>query len=279
MSQITREELIKLNKRVRRYILESTTQSGTGHPSSSLSATDLITTLLFGGFFETDLDHPENKENDRLIFSKGHASPLLYSLYTLTGKVSEDELLTLRQFDSNLEGHPTMRFDYTEAATGSLGQGLGVGVGLALSSKMGAKQNLKEFKTWVLMGDSEMAEGSVWEAMQLASHYELNNLVGIIDVNRLGQRGETMYGHDIDNYGDKCSSFGWDTYIIDGHDLDQIVQTYQEILADSESKAPKMIVAKTLKGKGVSIMENQENWHGKALSKQDLSKALVEIGE
>ncbi len=279
MANISISELNGLTKRVRKYILESTTASGTGHPSSSLSATDLITTLLFGGYFETDLDEPSNPENDRIIFSKGHASPLLYALYTLTGAISEEELVTLRQFDSKLEGHPTMRFDYTEAATGSLGQGLGVGVGLALASKMGVKKDNREFKTWVLMGDSEMAEGSVWEAMQLAAHNQLNNLIGIIDVNRLGQRGETMYGHDIDNYANKCSSFGWDTYIIDGHDLEQITQTYQEIIDDKESTNPKMIVAQTLKGKGVSFIENQPNWHGKALSKEELSKALLEIGE
>jgi transketolase len=277
MSSISLSELNELTKRVRKYILESTTTSGSGHPSSSLSATDLITVLLFGGYFETDLDQPDSSQNDRIIFSKGHASPLLYALYTLAGKISPDQLLTLRQFDSVLEGHPTMRFDYTEAATGSLGQGLGVGVGLALASKMGVANGFREFKTWVLMGDSEMAEGSVWEAMQLASHYNLNNLIGLIDVNRLGQRGETMYGYDVDNYANKCASFGWDSYIIDGHSLEQITETYQEILQDKESQSPKMIIAQTVKGKGVSFIENKAGWHGKALSQEELSKAILEI--
>jgi transketolase len=153
--------------------------------------------LMFGGVLRFDLDNPDSPTNDRLIFSKGHASPLLYALYAAAGKISEKELLTLRQFGSRLEGHPMPVFPYTEAATGSLGQGLAIGAGMALSAKRFDKT---DSRTYVLLGDSEMAEGSVWEAIQWAGHEQLDNLVGIIDVNRLGQSGETMLGHDVAGY-------------------------------------------------------------------------------
>ena len=196
--------LSQITKRIRRDIIRSTTAAGSGHPSSSLSATDLMATLLFNGHFRADLSNPEYPNNDRLIFSKGHAAPLLYALYAAAGKVKDAELLTLRNIDSNLEGHPTRLFPYTEVPTGSLGQGLSVGAGMALYAK---SQKLSH-KTYVLLGDSEMAEGQVWEAMQLAAHYKLNNLVAILYVNRLGQRGETMYGHDVRSYQKKASAFG-----------------------------------------------------------------------
>lgn len=233
-------ELKAIALKTRQYILKSTTAAGTGHPSSSLSATDLMVGMMFGGFFEADLEDTKNPENDRLIFSKGHASPLFYSLYATAGKIQEGELMTLRKFGSRLEGHPTVEFPYTEVATGSLGQGLGVAVGYAIDAKMqsGNWQNqpklakkLREYKTFVLLGDSEMAEGSVWEAMQVASHYKLDNLVAILDVNRLGQRGQTMYGHDVSDYQLKAESFGWKTVVIDGHDMQEIVETYKKITA------------------------------------------------
>lgn len=191
------EKLERLAKLVRYFILASTTEAGSGHPTSSLSATDLMTALLFGRIFRFDAGHKEHPNNDRLIFSKGHASPLLYALWAAAGKVSEEELLTLRKFGSPLEGHPTVVFPYAEAATGSLGQGLSIGLGMALNAKYVDKL---PYKTYVLLGDSEMSEGSQWEAMQLAAHYKLDNLIGVMDVNRLGQRGETMYGHDLDAY-------------------------------------------------------------------------------
>jgi transketolase len=230
------QNLVELAKLVRYNILTSTTAAGTGHPTSSLSATDLMTSLFFNGYFKTDLDDAKNPENDRLIFSKGHASPLLYALYAVAGKISQKELLTLRKFDSVLEGHPTMEFAYTEAATGSLGQGLGVGVGLALNSKMEAKNGKREYKTFVLMGDSEVAEGSVWESMQVASHYKLNNLVAIIDVNRLGQRGETMEGWDTDNYKAKCEAFGCETWVVEGNDIEAVNKVFDEVLASTTDK-------------------------------------------
>src|ERR1700690_2415529 len=187
----------KLARLIRYFSLVSTTEAGSGHPTSSLSGADLMTGLLFGGFFRFDLDQPEHSNNDRLIFSKGHASPLFYALWTAAGKVSEQELMTLRKFGSPLEGHPTMNFRYTEASTGSLGQGLSIGLGMALNAKY---IDRLPYRTYVLLGDSEMSEGSQWEAMEIAAYYKLDNLVGVIDVNRLGQRGETMYGHDLMSY-------------------------------------------------------------------------------
>jgi transketolase len=258
---------------IRYYSLVMSTEAGSGHPSSSLSATDLMTGLLFGGAFRFDLDNPRMPNNDRLIFSKGHASPLFYSLWAAAGRVTEQELLTFRMFNSPLEGHPTPAFRYTEAATGSLGQGLSIGLGMALNAKYIDKL---PYRTYVLLGDSEMAEGSQWEAMELAAYYKLNNLVGIMDVNRLGQRGETMYGHDLSVYKNRVSSFGWEPIVIDGHHLPQILTAFKQA-AEARDK-PVMIIAKTLKGKGVSFIEDKNGWHGKPLNKEELVRALAELG-
>lgn len=271
MKQIQLEQLTTL---IRHHILTSTTAAGSGHPSSSLSGVELMTALMFGGFFKADLSDTQNKNNDRLIFSKGHAAPLLYSLYAAAGKVSEKELLTLRQFTSRLEGHPTLAFPYTEVATGSLGQGLGVGVGMALNAKY---LDTLPYKTYVLMGDSEMAEGSVWEAMEIAAHYKLDNLVGIIDVNRLGQRGETLSGYNVESFKKKAEAFGWEAIVVkNGNSLEQCVAAFEKALKVREK--PVMIIAKTLKGSGVSFIENKEGWHGKPLSKEECEKALLELG-
>lgn len=265
-------DLGKIAKLIRYYILKSTTTAGSGHPTSSLSGVELMTALLYSGFFRFDLANPQNPANDRLIFSKGHASPLFYAMFAPAGIVSEEELLTLRKFGSNLEGHPTMEFPITEAATGSLGQGLSIGLGMALNAKL----EKLDYKTYVLLGDGEMAEGSQWEAMQIAAHYKLNNLIGILDVNRLGQSRETMYGHDMESYQKKIEAFGWQTVVIDGHDFEQIKQAF---LTAQTAGEPFMIIAKTLKGKGVSFIENKEGWHGKALSQEELAKAIEELGE
>lgn len=265
--------LKELAKRLRHNSVLSTSTAGSGHPSSSLSAADLMSALCFGGFFKARLHEPEFANNDRLIFSKGHASPLFYALYEVAGAISTDELKDLRKFSSNLEGHPTMRFPYTEAATGSLGQGLSVGVGMALNAKLFDKL---PYKTFVLLGDSEMAEGSVWEAIQLASHYNLSNLIAILDVNRLGQRGETMIGHDTGAYANRVASFGWTTITIDGHDMTAIVDAFEEA---TKSQRPVMIIAKTIKGKGISFIEDQDGWHGKAIPQDQLEAALTEIGD
>jgi transketolase len=266
-------KLEQLARLIRYFSLISTTEAGSGHPTSSLSAADLMTALLFGETFRFDVDRPEHPNNDRLIFSKGHASPLFYSLWAAAGKVTEQELMTLRKFGSPLEGHPTMAFRYTEAATGSLGQGLAIGLGMALNAKFIDKL---PYKTYVLLGDSEMSEGSQWEAMEIAAYYKLNNLIGIIDVNRLGQRGETMYGHDLSVYEKRVSSFGWETIVIDGHSMMEIIDAYGKAL--SVQNKPVMIIARTVKGKGVSFIEDKNGWHGKALNKEELKRALEELG-
>lgn len=265
--------LQKLSQLVRYYSLTATTRAGSGHPTSSLSATDLMVGLMFGGSFHYDLERPDHPNNDRLVFSKGHASPLFYSLWLAAGKISEKEMMTYRQFGSPLEGHPTIAFRYTEAATGSLGQGLSIGVGLALNAKYLDKL---PYHSYVLLGDSEMAEGSQWEAMQIAAHYQLGNLVGLLDVNRLGQRGETMYGHNLGAYRERIAAFGWNTVLIDGHDIPAVLDSCAQ--AAQPSDRPTMIIAKTIKGKGVSFLENKNGWHGKALDEQELKRALQELG-
>jgi transketolase len=268
------EKLNAIAARIRRLSLISTTNAGSGHPSSSLSAADLMTALLFGGSFRFNVENPAHPNNDRLIFSKGHASPLYYSQWVAAGVLKEDELMELRKFSSRLEGHPTKEFDFVEAATGSLGQGLSVGVGIAMNAKYLDKL---PYRTYVLLGDSEMAEGSQWEAMEIASHYKLNNLVGIIDVNRLGQRGETMYGHNVKVYEERAAAFGWETIAVDGHSMDEILSAFNK--AASSVDKPVMIIAKTKKGKSVSLIEDMNGWHGKPLGKEELETALQELGD
>lgn len=281
-----RKFLQKLCSLIRYDILASTTAAGSGHPTSSLSAVELLTTLFFSGFYHFDLNNPHSLGNDRFILSKGHASPLLYSLYHAAGAIDYDKLLTLRKFESSLGGHPNPAFPYVEVATGSLGQGLSNGIGMALGIRLritnGELIIKREPKIFVLMGDSEMAEGQVWEAMEIASYYKLNNLVGIIDVNRLGQRGETEEGWDIYDYQKKAEAFGWETIVIDnGHNIDEIKKAYEfiEKARTTKDQKPIMIIARTVKGKGVSFLEDKENWHGKALDNKQLKTALKELGE
>jgi Transketolase len=264
--------LQKLSRLVRYYVLISTTAAGSGHPTSCLSATDLLVSLMFGGYFKADLDNPKDPNNDRLIFSKGHAAPLLYALYAAAGKLTEAELKTLRKMGSPLEGHPTPNFPYAEAATGSLGQGLGIGVGLALNAKL---DNLN-YKTYVLLGDGEMAEGSVWEAMQIASYYKLTNLVGIVDVNGYGLVGPTMLKQDLAAYVARIEAFGWEAITVDGHNLEEICEVFDSI--EHFSDRPVMIVAKTEKGAGINLSE-VANVHGKSLTTEQLAKALQNLGE
>lgn len=266
----TLEEIARL---VRHHILTATTHAGSGHPTSSLSATELMTGLLFGGTFRFDPDEPRHPNNDRLIFSKGHASPLLYALWAAAGELTEADLNTYRQFGSPLEGHPTVRFKYTEAATGSLGQGLSVGVGMAINARY---IDHLPYMTYVLLGDSEMTEGSQWEAAQIAAHYKLDNLVGVLDVNRLGQRGETMYGHNLEVYASRLAAFGWETICIDGHTFPEILAAFDK--AGEVRGKPVMIIARTVKGKGVPLFEDKNGWHGKALSEEQLREALDALG-
>jgi len=268
------EQLKKMATLMRYYILFMTTEAGSGHPTSSLSATELMACLFFGGFFQYDADHPQCPNNDRLIFSKGHASPLFYALWAAAGELTEKDLLTYRKFGSPLEGHPTVAFPFVEAATGSLGQGLSIGLGMALNAKYLDKLS---YKTYVLLGDSEMAEGSQWESMEIASHYKLGNLIGVLDVNRLGQRGETMYGWDLEAYEKRISSFGWKTLIFDGHSIPEVLAAYEEAMHATDQ--PVMLIGKTIKGKGVSFIENKNGWHGKPLKREEYDRALKELGE
>ncbi len=256
-------------KLLRYYSLLSTTQAGSGHPTSCLSAADLMAVLYFD-YFKFDFKNPKNLYNDRLIFSKGHAAPLLYSLYKVAGLISEDDVLSLRKLESQFQGHPTGETPYVDVATGSLGMGLSYGLGMALASKQDNRDN----KIFVLLGDGEMAEGNIWEALAIASHYKLNNLVGIIDVNRLAETGETLVGHDTHEYIHRVTSFNWNAVPVDGHNHNEIKNAYAYAL---QSDKPTMIVAKTLKGKGVSFLEDQEGRHGKALKPEEFEPAVQEL--
>ncbi len=264
--------LAELAKLVRWHVLRSTTAAGSGHPTSCLSAVELTVALLFGNIFRVDLNRPQYPNNDRLIFSKGHAAPLLYALYAVAGRVKPSELLLLRKFGNRLEGHPMPTFPYTEFPTGSLGQGLSVGVGMALAAKL----DRLPYRTYVLLGDSEMTEGAVWEAIQFAAFRQLDNLTAVVDVNRLGQSGPTMLGHDVREHAKRIAGFGWKTIVVDGHNLAAIHQAYHQALA--VKGRPTAIVAKTIKGKGVSFLENRPGWHGRALTRQELKRALPELG-
>jgi transketolase len=241
-----------------------------GHPTSSMSAADLMAVLL-AKYLRYDFEAPDNPANDHLIFSKGHASPLLYSIYRAAGAISDEELLTFRKMGSRLEGHPTPVLPWVDVATGSLGQGLPISVGVAIAGK---KLDRIPYRVWCLCGDSEMAEGSMWEAFEHAAFMGLDNLTAIIDVNRLGQRGETMHGWDLDSYAERATAFGWHAIEIDGHDLAEIDGAYRE--ATTTSGRPTVVVARTIKGKGVSEVEDKGGWHGKALD--DPEHAIGELG-
>jgi transketolase len=237
-----------------------------------MSAADLTAAVFFYAM-RYDVANPKNPVNDRFVLSKGHAAPLLYAAWAEAGAFPVERLKTLRQFTSDLEGHPTPRLPWVEVATGSLGQGLSCGVGMALNSKYLDKI---DNKVYVLMGDGEAAEGSVWEAAELASYYKLNHMIGIVDVNGLGQSQRTMYGHDTEVYRRRFESFGWHAVAIDGHDMAQIINALDEAMKVSDK--PSMIVAATKKGKGVSFIEDKEGWHGKALKKgEEMDRALAEL--
>jgi transketolase len=263
------EQWRELGQQLRVDSIRSSTVPKSGHPTSSMSAADLMAVLI-SKYLRYDFDTPKNPANDHLIFSKGHASPLLYSIYKAAGAITDEELLTFRTFGSRLEGHPTPILPWVDVATGSLGQGLPIGVGVALAGKLERAPS----RVWVLCGDSEIAEGSMWEAFEHAAFYSLDNLVAIIDVNRLGQRGETMHGWDLASYSRRAEAFGWAAIEIDGHDVEAIDRAYTEAL--STSGRPTVIVARTIKGKGVKAVENKENWHGKALDDPDA--AIAELG-
>ncbi|HLI70046.1 MAG TPA: transketolase, partial [Ktedonobacteraceae bacterium] len=267
------QQWVNLAQQLRIDSIRCTTAAGSGHPTSSMSAADLMAVLMTK-YLHYDFNNPQNPNNDHLIFSKGHASPLLYSLYKAAGAISDDELLTLRKFGSRLEGHPTPVLPWVDVATGSLGQGLPIGVGIALVAKYVEKL---PYKIFVLLGDSEMAEGSIWEALDHASHYKLDNLIGILDCNRLGQRGETELGWNTAAYAERAKAFGWTPIVIDGHNYEEIDHAFSHATEASNGQ-PTLIIAKTMKGKGVSFLENKEGWHGKALSKEQAEQAIQELG-
>ncbi|WP_246144447.1 transketolase [Actinacidiphila oryziradicis] len=260
----------ELGQQLRVDSIRAAAAAGSGHPTSSMSAADLMAVLL-AKYLRYDFDQPTEPLNDHLIFSKGHASPLLYALYKAAGAISDTELLSFRKLGSRLEGHPTPGIPWVDVATGSLGQGLPCGVGLALAGK---RLDRVPYRVWVLCGDSEMAEGSIWEAFDHAGHEQLDNLIAIIDVNRLGQRGETMLGWDTDTYVRRAQAFGWRAIEIDGHDVGEIDRAYEQALAGDGR--PVAIIARTVKGKGVSAVENRNGFHGKPLA--DPKAAIRELG-
>ena len=241
-----------------------------GHPTSSMSAADLAAVLV-DGYLCFDFAHPKSPANDRLVFSKGHASVLLYAIYRAAGVVTDEDILEYRTLGSMLEGHPTPAIPWVDVATGSLGQGLPIGVGMALAAKH--LEHLPS-RVWVLCGDSEMAEGSMWEAFEHAAHFGLDNLTAIIDVNRLGQRGETMVGWDLDTYVARAEAFGWNAIALDGHDLDAIDAALGQAVA--ATGRPTVLVARTMKGKGVAAVENENGYHGKPFDDPDA--AIAELG-
>ena len=264
-------ELLKgIANTLRIHSIEATTAAGSGHPTSCCSAADVVAALFFG-HMKYDAKNPHYYNNDRFILSKGHAAPLLYAAWAENGFVPIPELLKLRQFGNDLEGHPTPRLAFADVATGSLGQGLGVGVGMALA----AKQDKLDYNTYVLLGDGEIAEGSVWEAANLAGFYKLSNLIAIVDANRLGQSQATMFGHDINIYVKRFESFGWRVETLDdGHDMEEIMEVLSGVGLDER---PLAIIAKTYKGAGVSFLQDKDNWHGKPLNAEEAAKAIAEL--
>jgi transketolase len=269
MNTVSVENLTGIANQLRIHSIASTTAAGSGHPSSCCSAADIVATLFFG-HMRYDPRNPKAANNDRFILSKGHAAPLLYAAWAETGLIKTDELLKLREWGHDLEGHPTPRLPFVDVATGSLGQGLSVGVGIALAGRL---DNL-DYRTYVLLGDGECAEGSVWEAASLAGVNQLNTLVAIVDVNRLGQSQATAFGHNLETYRARFEAFGWRALSIDGHNHEEILRALASV---GEGQKPLAIIAKTIKGWGVSFVQDKDGWHGKALSKDEAARAIAEL--
>ena len=264
------EALKKIARRLRIHSVKMTTEAGSGHPTTCLSSAELMACLFFDVMRYNPKD-PFDLANDEFVLSKGHAAPILWAAYAEAGIFPLKELMNLRKISSVLEGHPTPRMEWVKAATGSLGQGLSVGVGLALAMRMSKSPG----SAFVLMGDGECAEGAVWEAASIASHYRLSNLYAVIDVNRLSQSQETMHGHDLKAYVRKFKAFGWNAVIVNGHNIPEILKAFK----DSEgSGQPTAILAKTIKGKGVTFVEDRNGWHGKPLNREEAERALRELG-
>jgi transketolase len=269
MNDIDIETLKGIANQLRIHSIEATTAAGSGHPTSCCSAADLVAALFFA-HMRYDAKNPHYYNNDRFILSKGHAAPLLYAAWAETGLFPVEELLKLRRLDSELEGHPTPRLPFADVATGSLGQGLAVGVGMALCARL----DQLDYRTYVLLGDGECAEGAVWEAASLAGYYQLNNLIAVVDINRLGQSQATAFGHDVTVYKKRFEAFGWRTEEIDGHDIEEILEVLAAVGLGSQ---PLVLLAKTLKGAGVSFIQDKEGWHGKPLSKDEAMRAIAEL--
>jgi len=251
--------------------IESTSEAGSGHPTSCLSAADIIAVTFFHAM-QFDLQNCDNPNNDRFILSKGHAAPLLYAAWKELGILKREDLLKLRDIDSNLEGHPTPRFSGVDVATGSLGIGLSVGVGMALN----ALRRKLDYYTYVLLGDSELTEGAIWEAAEIAAYYQLDNLIAIADINELGQRGKTIDRHNLGAISKKFSSFGWKTYEVNGHDIGALVKVFDQARAE-KNKKPQIILAETIKGYGISAVEGKNGFHGKVFPKDDLPVLKAEL--
>jgi transketolase len=263
--------LINIATRLRIDSVRSTSEAASGHPSTCCSAAEIVAALFFAEM-RYDPRDPQNPDNDRFVLSKGHGAPILYAAWAEVGFLKREDLLTLRRLDSDLEGHPTPRLPFVDVGTGSLGQGLAAGVGIALN----ARRINSDYRTYVLLGDGETAEGSVWEAASVASAYKLDSLCGITDVNALGQSGPTQWQHDTEPLASRWRAFGWHVLTVDGHDLVEILDALDK--ARQTRGRPTMILARTIKGKGVSLMEGKEGWHGKPLKKGgELDKALAEL--
>lgn len=257
--QMTKSALKEMATKLRIHSIESTSKAGSGHPTSCCSMADIMAVLFFD-VMRYDVQNPHNPNNDRFVLSKGHAAPILYAAWAEAGLFPTSELLNLRAIDSDLEGHPTPRLSFVDVATGSLGQGLSAGCGIAYAGKY---LDNADYRVFVLLGDGESAEGSVWEALSFASHYKLDNLVAIFDVNRLGQSEPTMFEHDMEVYRRRLDAFGWEAIVIDGHDISEIQQAFTKAAATKGK--PTAIIAKTFKGHGIPGIEDKENWHGKPL--------------
>ncbi|WP_300605849.1 transketolase [Trebonia sp.] len=272
MTEQILDQIRELAAQLRVDSIRCSTSAGSGHPTSSMSAADLMAVLL-ARHFRYDWQRPDDPANDHLIFSKGHASPLLYSMFKAAGVVSDEELITrYRRFGSRLEGHPTPVLPWVDVATGSLGQGLPDGVGVALA---GRYLDELPYRVWVLCGDSETAEGSMWEALDKAAYYRLSNLTAIVDVNRLGQRGPTELGWDLDAYARRAEAFGAHAVVIDGHDIEQIDKAFFDAAG---ADRPTVILARTRKGRGFDEVEDREGWHGRPLPVSMAQRAIIELG-
>ncbi len=265
-----REVLEKIAKRLRIHSLMMTWKAGSGHPTTCLSMADLAACLFFHEMRFNPKD-PQDWGNDELVLSKGHAAPILWAAYAEAGIIPLKDLMDLRKISSDLEGHPTPRMKWVKAATGSLGQGLSVGVGMAAAMRLGKSPG----RVFVVMGDGECAEGAVWEAANAAVYLKLKNVCAIVDVNRLGQSDPTMHQHDLAAYARKFKAFGWDVLLVNGHKVDAILEAFKKI---GKKGKPTVILAKTIKGKGVSFIENKNGWHGKPLKEDELQAALKEVG-